>query len=226
METGIKSSFIPQAPITPARTEIRRRGSFDFFILLSLVIFVASATLAVGVFLYSQYLTTSAKSKLAQLDRAKAAFEPALIQDLTRLDHRMRGADQVLGNHIAPTELFHLLEQLTLQTISFSDFDFNADGEGMSVTMQGLAQSVNSVALQADLLSKSGVITNPIFSNINRQTGGVHFDLTAAVTPASLRYLNIANPQAEITSQEAQAPTQESLFGTPGEATQATTTRP
>ena len=49
------------------------------FMLLGLVIFIASATLAGGVFFYAQYLNASAASKLGQLDRAKAAFEPALI---------------------------------------------------------------------------------------------------------------------------------------------------
>lgn len=157
--------------------------------LLSLIFFIASATLAVGVFLYVQYMNTNAASKLDQLNRAKAAFEPSLIAELTRLDDRMRAADEVLGIHVAPSSLFSALEQLTLQTVAFSTLDFEARSmTDMTLTMQGIAQSMNSIALEADLLSKSGIISNPIFSNINRTPQGVRFDFTSALNPEGLRY--------------------------------------
>lgn len=195
-------------------------GGFDFFLLLAIVVFVASATLAGGVFLYSQYLSTSAASKLEQLERAKQAFEPALINDLMRLDHRMRTADTILESHIAPTTLFRLLEQLTLQTVSFSSFDFSSSQDGLTLMMRGVAQSVNSIALQADLLSKSGIISNPIFSNINRQANGVNFDFSAEVNAAALNYANMVSGTPEITTPEPQQQESTSPFGTPGDTTQ------
>lgn len=160
--------------------------------LLGLVLFIASAVLAVGVFLYVQYLDTSAASKLDQLNRAKAAFEPALIAELTRLDDRMRAADEVLSVHIAPSTLFSVLQQLTLQTVAFSSLDFSAQNSSdMTLTMQGIAQSVNSIALEADLLSKSGIITSPIFSNMNRTQEGVRFDFTSGINAEGLRYRTV-----------------------------------
>ncbi|MEK7509159.1 MAG: hypothetical protein AAB605_00420 [Patescibacteria group bacterium] len=213
MESNIRSSFIPQAPIiAPTGTGQRKSSGFDMFMLLSLVLFIASAVLAVGVFLYVQYMQTSSASKLEQLNRAKAAFEPALIAELTRLDDRMRAADEVLGKHVAPSFLFHLLEQLTLQTVAFSTLDLAAQNSSeISLTMQGAAQSMNSIALQADLLSKSGVITNPIFSNINRVLGGVRFDFTSKLNAESLRYRQVlqggaAGVQAILEDQTLEAP--------------------
>ncbi len=206
MESNIRSSFIPQSPIIAPAPGQKKSGTgrFDMFILLSLILFIASATLAVGVFLYVQYITASSASKLDQLERAKAAFEPSLISELTRLDDRMRAADQVLGAHIAPSALFHLMEQLTLQTIAFSTLDFNAQNStDMTLTMQGVAQSVNSIALQADLLSKSGVISNPIFTNINRTLDGVKFDFSSSLNADSIRFRSILQGQ--------QAPAQPSL---------------
>ena len=50
-----------------------------------------------------------------------------------------------------------------------------------------------SIALQADLFAKNGSITNPIFSDINRQEDGVHFNLTALVNPASLNFVRLIN---------------------------------
>jgi len=189
---------------------------FDVFILLSLVLLVASATLAIGVFLYAQYLSTSATSKLAQLQKAQDAFEPSLIQDLSRLDDRMRAADTILAGHTAPTVLFHLLEKLTLQTVAFTSFDFSSTHDVHSLTMKGVARSVNSVALQADFLSKSGIISNPIFSNINRQAGGVNFDFTANINQIALAYSAAAVKSGAIVPKVEQ-PQSTSPFGTPGE---------
>lgn len=202
MESNIRSSFIPQAPISAPSSGDRRerKGGADLVLLIALVLFFASVVLAAGVFLFAQYLGTAEASKRAQLQRAKEAFEPALIAELTRLDDRMKAADEVLAHHTSPSDIFDLLEQLTLQTVAFSSFSFVAQNPlELNITMQGVAQSVNSIALQADLLAKSGLILNPIFSNINRTIEGVRFDFTASVDPEKLKYrsANVAPPAQE-----------------------------
>ncbi len=172
----------------------RRSGLGDLFILISIVLLVASVALAVGVFLYAQYLQSSGISKVDQLERAKAAFEPSLIQELTRVDDRMRAAGEILGSHTAMLALFRMLEATTITTVAFRSFDFEAvDAGHLSVRMDGIADSVNSIALQADVFSKSTMITNPIFSNINREMDGVHFSLSALVNPAAVNYAQIVS---------------------------------
>ncbi len=190
----------------------------DLLMLFSLVLFIASAVLAGGVFFYAQYINATSASKLDQLNRAKAAFEPALISELTRLDDRMRAADEVLATHIAPSALFDVLEQLTLQTVSFSSLEFiGLSQSDMRLTMQGVAQSVNSIALEADLLSKSGVITNPIFSNINRTLEGVRFDFTSGIDPEGMRYRSLLELQQGTATEEPDASVP---FGIPQEQNQ------
>ena len=189
MESSIKTSFIPKdATIVRTPRPPGRTGFADLLILIAIVFLVASLALAAGVFLYLQFLQTSSASKLAQLERAKQSFEPSLIQELTRLDDRMRAADAVLEGHIAPSMFFHLLEQLTLKTVAFTNLSFQSGGQHVTISMDGLARSVNSIALQADYLSKSGMITSPLFSNIDRRVDGVRFNLNAIINPLSLRY--------------------------------------
>lgn len=187
-ETGTPGTFIPHdTAVAPARA--KGGGLNDLFLLCGIVLLVASGALAAGVFLYAQFLQSQSASKVQQLQRAEAAFEPSLVEQITRLDDRMHAADTILGMHIAPTAFFSALDQATLQTVSFDTLKFDApDPQHITLTMQGVAQSVNSIALQAELFSKNGVITNPIFSNIARQSDGVHFNLTAAVNPAALNY--------------------------------------
>ena len=167
MESGIQSSFIPHDAGEPEKApRISRGGGLsDLVMLLAIVMFVASLALAGAVFLYEQYLSSSAASKYEQLKRARDAFEPATVQEITRLDDRMQVAEQILGQHMAPTAFFHALGQATLQTIAFQGLDLSAiDPQRITIKLPGIAESVNSIALQADIFSNNRVITNPIFS--------------------------------------------------------------
>ena len=192
------SSFIPrEMPVQGPAPRPSGRGLADLLVLSSVVLFVASAALAAGVFLYDQYLQSSAASKVDQLERAKAAFEPALIHELTRLDDRLRSASEILTGHMAPTAFFRMLEQNTIENVGFKTLNFESqDAQNMTIKMEGVAQSVNSIALQADLFSKGGVVTSPIFSNIDREVDGVHFSLSALLDPSSVNYVQLVGAAA------------------------------
>ncbi len=229
MDSPTQSSFIPQdAASLSSTSRVRSQGGLsDLMLLLTIVIFVASIALAGSVFLYNEFLKTSAASKREQLQRAKDAFEPSLIHTLTRLDDRMHVANELLAGHLAPTALFTILQQATLSTIQFKNLDLNAgDPQKIEIRMSGVAQSVNSIALQADLFSKNGSITNPIFSDINRQVDGVRFNLTALVNPQSLNFVRLVNglnnepAPATNTSLTPQQTPQPDPFGAPVEPNQ------
>lgn len=199
MESNIKSSFIPKdtAQLTGRAPAYSRSGLNDILVLLGIVLMVVSVALGAGVFLYAQFLESSLNSKKEQLERAQAAFEPNLIAELTRLDDRMKIGEDLLEKHTAPSILFALFEQLTLETVSFRDFQYDAtQDEAINIKMRGLAQSVNSIALQADILGKHPAISSPLFTNIGREEAGVRFDLAATVKPSALRYTNLVSGAA------------------------------
>jgi hypothetical protein len=191
METGVQNSFIPHDATLSTERHRERDGSLiGLIMLVSIVLMIISLVLAAGVFMYKQYLDKSSASKIEQLRVAKAQFDQSLIQEFSRLDDRMQEADMILGNHIAPSAFFHMLENNTLKTVSFRFLDFEASSaDGMAIKMDGVAESVNSVALQAELFSKVGIIRNPIFSDIDRQIDGVHFSFTATIDPTAINYV-------------------------------------
>ncbi len=222
-------SFIPHdVTVAPSPPRGSGKGLADLFALASIVLFVASIALAVGVFLYREYLSASANSKIEQLERAKAAFEPSLIAELTRLDDRMRAAGEILEKHIAPSAVFEMLEQTTIGSVGFTSLDFEVtDAENIAVRMDGVAGSVNGIALQADLFSKGGVLGSPIFSNINREIDGVHFSLSANVNPLAINFaqLVVTPPASAVVPQQAfpfnapaSQPLQEEMFQGEGES--------
>ena len=219
--TTIQPNFIPREGSSSSKFRDRtQKGIMDLLLLVSVVLFVASIALGAGVFLYSGYLRSSAASKVTQLERAKAAFEPSLINELTRLDDRMRAASDVLGKHMSPSAFFKMLEQTTIASIAYGGLDFEAvDPQHMNIKMDGVAVSVNAIALQADLFAKGGMITSPIFSNINREPDGVHFDLSALVNPTAINYVQllsgtVAAPSDSAAETETQSQTQTTPFET------------
>jgi hypothetical protein len=209
MESKIKSSFIPRDTAQPGgfRARKKRGTAGDLLTLFSIVLVIVSVSLGVAVFLYVKFLETSLESKREQLQRAQASFEPALIAELNHLDDRMRTGEDLLELHLAPSVLFRTLEELTLDTVSFRNMQYSAaEKSAINLDISGIARSVNSVALQADLFSKHGTIVNPIFSSIDRQPDGVHFDMTASVNPSNLRFAALVRQALEQVQTEAALP--------------------
>lgn len=205
MDSPTQPTFIPHEAVTAAPARRGGGGLSELIFLISITLFIVSAALGAGVFLYAQYLQTSNTSKLGQLQSAGTAFDPTLVQQLTRLDARMNAAQSLLSSHLAPSQLFAMLDQSTVQDVSFSSLSYNASSpQQITLAMTGVAGSVNAIALQAQVFSQSGVITNPIFSNIDAQQDGVHFNFTALVNPVALKYESYA------AGASAQAPAQQS----------------
>ncbi len=186
-----QTSFIPHDAVR-ARTASMPMGAMDLVVLASIVFLIASIMLAGAVFFYGRYLSTDITAEQAQLQRSKEEFQPSLIQEFTRLDDRMRVTSDLLSKHDAFSLLFQNLQQTTLKTVSFTSLALTVTpDQPITFKMDGIADSVNSIALQADLFSKSGVITNPIFSNINRELDGIHFSLTGDVNTSAINYSQV-----------------------------------
>ena len=198
MESNIKADFIPDNMAGEKRRGNTSGSSsgggsaVDILVLLAVVALAASLALAAGVFLYDRFLDTNAQRKGEQLARAQQAFEPELIRELIRLDARLQAADVILGSHLAPSELFNLLEELTLQSVSYESLNYQInDDDSIQISMRGKARSVNGVALQASVFGQHNAVTNPIFSDLDFVSEGVTFQVSATVNPSAIRYTNV-----------------------------------
>lgn len=193
MEPKFRTSFIPKKALATA-TNLQKKsggGSFGVIMLLTLIIALGAVILSVGVFLYQQILETSITRKVNTLERARAAFEPALIQELVRIDTRLEAAETILNRHITPSVLFEFIEGLTLKSVQFQDFNLTRiSDDKISISMKGIAKDFRGVALQADIFGKSKFIREPIFSNLNlNQEGKAVFSLSAFVDPSFINFV-------------------------------------
>lgn len=190
MDPVVRTSFIPKKAAVQAAPTQTSGGGAGIFFFLSLIIFLASVLLAGGAFAYEQYLKQSIAAKSDSLIRARAAFEPATIQDLMRLDKRLREASRIIDRHTAPSVIFDLLSKTTLASVAFDKFELTTgiDGKGV-LGLHGLTRTFSEVALQSDAMGAERNFKNVLFSGFAvAKTGGVEFNVTATIDPAVMSY--------------------------------------
>jgi hypothetical protein len=200
MDPQAQSSFIPKKPLTG--TPRSGRNAFGLIYLIAVFIFVISLLAAGGAFAYVSYLQSSLVAKQRSLELAKGAYEPASIEDLIRLDRRINNAKSLLSRHIAPTAIFGLLEEDTLQKVQFTNFNYITDDQnGATIELDGIADSFATVALQSDEFGASKALNEVVFSNIEVQANGrITFSVRASVNPDIMLYSRIIEQETGLPS--------------------------
>jgi hypothetical protein len=191
MAQEFQTSFIPKKTFDVGMAPARKAGSSlsGIFSFVAFILILLSVVGAGGVFLYERFLIASIENKKESLERAKNAFEPELIRELSRLDLKLRGSQGLLDRHLAPSGIFDLLEDITLETVRFTELSYAAEKEAIRLTLQGEALSFASVALQSDEFGKHRSLRSPVFSGLTLDDrGNVQFGVTALVDPIVLSY--------------------------------------
>jgi hypothetical protein len=190
MPERVTTSFIPKASLEVERTREAKTRPVALVNIVAIILLALAVVASIGVFLFEQYTIQSIASKQQSLERSRAAFEPATIKELSRLDSRIDSGMTLLGTHPALSLLFNDLEARTLASVRFSDFKYEIAGPSRVVlTMKGQAASFNAVALQSDAFSKSDIITEPIFSNVNiNSSGSIDFDFSGIIDSSRMKY--------------------------------------
>lgn len=205
MEPNFQTSFIPKKPIVAER--VPASSPIGLLTILSIFFLVAIILATGGLYLYKASLVKSIAQKQNDLILAKNRFEPSKIAELQVLDKRLRASKEILGSHIAITPVFEALSAMTMQTVRYTQFDYNLGTEAnpkVNIKMSGQAVGYRSVALQSDLFEireEGKNFIDPIFSNLKLDnSGNVLFDLEFSVDPSFVNYkqLLLAQVPSEI----------------------------
>ena len=191
MEPKFKTSFIPKKPVaTPVKGNINVGKGLNFMTLLATVIFLAAALFAGGMFMYKLTIEQRIDAQLATLEKVKQTFEPNFISQASRLNSRIVASGRILEKHLSPSSSFELLEEFTLQTVSFKSFEFtdNVDGN-VIIRGSGEGDSFRSVVLQSDEFGNSGYMRDVLFADLEpNQRGNVEFSFEAILDPQLVLY--------------------------------------
>lgn len=197
MEPKFQSSFIPKKPVVSGAQPafVRPTASVttrvNIFNLIAEVVFGLTILVLGGLFAYKQILTSQISQADKDLTAARAAIQPEAIQSLINASNRISSAKKLLNNHVVISELFALLQSLTVQKMRFNNFSYTYKDSGMMVTMDGEAQNYNALAEQARLFGQNDFIKNPVFTDFDlADNGHVTAKFTAMIDPTLVSYRN------------------------------------
>ncbi len=174
--------------------------------IISTFLFIVSLLGAAGVYAYKQYLLNTQVVDKQDLVTRETQFNVSLIQQLQDENIKIDTARALLKNHLALSQIFNIIGQLTIADVRFTSFDavvpsFGSPNTDIKVTMQGYGSSLSAVAFQSDVLGRldqyglRNIVKNPILSNPTQGTNGtVSFGFSATIDPTTLSYENTVTP--------------------------------
>ncbi len=180
----IPTSFVPYSASASTR-QFRGdfSGAFNFF---AYAAFFIALSLAVGVFFYGRILSATLASKDADLSKAEASVDETTVNSFLQLHNRLLSGETLLGNHVALSNFFTLLETIMPTSVRFSSLNLSLDSSSGAVQVDGsgVAKSFNALASASIAFAKDGRIKNAIFSNISvNKNSSVTFAFTASLDP-------------------------------------------
>lgn len=157
-----------------------------FFSLALIALFVSLVAFG-GLFAYKRSLLGRQVEWNAEIDRQEAELSAASIGELLASASALASARELLAAHVAPSNLFALLEAAVHPRVQFTSFAFSKDSG--KIDLSGLAASYQSVAEQVSLLEARRDVERVEFGGLSLGTKGlVSFKLAILVKPALLRF--------------------------------------
>lgn len=182
-----KLSFIPQK--NSEQTLYRGKGP-GIIVIISFLLFFASLAAYGGLFLYKNSLQKETDVLAQSLERAKAAFEIPLINEISQSSQKINYSKKLLGQHTSVVPIFDFLEKNTVKSISFKGFKYSIDKDGTPlVSLDGLAKSYTDLALQGNVFEKEKSVKNAVFSGIGLgEKGIINFSVKLSFDPSVIIY--------------------------------------
>lgn len=210
METKFQTSFIPKKPIL-AQESVHNSASTSIFMVIGLLLFLASIGAAGLTFVGKAYLLKAQEQAKKDLTSAEKRFNLPLIESIKKANLKIDAATKLVKNHIAVSEVLKIVGGLTAEKVRFTSFDFSAGGsDGVAVgqensngqsqstykiRMKGVTDTFNSVAWQSDVFGDSKkygtnkVLKNPVLSDLSVDAAGnVTFNFSADISASDILY--------------------------------------
>jgi hypothetical protein len=214
METKFQTSFIPKRPIAAEQTA-HTGPSVSLFMLISVILFIVSLAGAGFVIFWKDHLVTQKAQFQDTLTKNQQQFNPDLIEKLGKINTKIDLSKQLLGSHLAVSEIFNIVAQLTAEHVRFNSLDFSSpksSKDQIIITMKGEGVSFNDIAFQSDVFGKSvqygtnKVIINPILSDLGlNQNGNVSFTFTTNLDPKDILYTKVLQASLQNNAQSTNA---------------------
>lgn len=195
-EQKYTTSFIPKKPIQVSKKPGKiSKGGASFMTMITLVIFIATLVAAGGVYVYQLSLNGRIETQNKNLLKARESFNSEFIAQATRLNDRIESVRSLVNNHVAPSQIFKLLEDETLTTVRFNSLRYYEDEDNkLRLDVSGLAKGFQSIVLQSDRYGNTGKLRDVLFASLQpTEEGLVSFTFDGSVEPRAILYRNLVD---------------------------------
>jgi len=190
-----KVSFIPKAPLAYKQSFMASRRPRSVSGILAIIAFVASIGAYAGLYFYESSLSTNIEAKNTEIKAAQSKLSRAPeIGEAKVFRARAELANELLSSHVVVSPIFEFLEQNTLTSVFYKDFNFKHSTDGWTLVLAGEAPGYSSVAYQMEVLRRNNTnkfIDFLIGDVMLTNTGTVTFNLTMTFSQNQLSYLNL-----------------------------------
>ena len=174
----IPTSFVPKQVVVTRKSTI----GFNPFLLVAYIIFSVWIIAGLLIFSYKWYLTKVSAEKTAELVTAQQNIDQTSVNDFIRLRDRFTIAKQTLDKHVAISQFFDKMEEVTIQNARFTRLKLSVlDNRTAKIEMAGAARNFNALAAQSSSFTTDKEIKNAIFSGfvLDSKDGTVTFEVNA-----------------------------------------------
>jgi len=182
MADQFQTTFIPKGNNTPSQKTISSKKKVASIVtLVTFLVFALSAAMSGYVLVNQRVTQANIESITLELTKVRESVDDGTIQQIADISDRIRLASDLLDNHLAPSEIFVLLETYTLPTIGFQQFSYDyVEGNVVRISGQGVAAGYGSVVKQSDTYTAADNFSDVVFSNLLRNIDGtVNFTFEA-----------------------------------------------
>lgn len=182
-----KLSFIPKRSLSSQPVS---RGGGGGFALFSFLIFVLSAALWGGLYMYKNYLNNNIAQLGKSIANQKASFEIPTVNEVAGFSEKISVAKKLLAGHKAFSNVLDFLQDFTMKDVRFNDLDYSsADSEGPMLVLSGTTKSYASLTAQIQALEKYNQVKQVSVSGLSSDAMGmVKFNLKIILDPAITAY--------------------------------------
>lgn len=155
----------------PKKEEVTAGGEprRPFYFLISFAFFIISFLIYLGIYSYNTFFL---KKQLDVIDKKNADLheeisKSAKAEELSTVATAVikgKSVRSILSAHLYGSKIYELLEKLTIKAVSYNKFSEKiSDGDTVSVSVAGEADSFNALAKQLIIFKKSKEIKEIIF---------------------------------------------------------------
>lgn len=182
-----KLSFIPKKSLS---SQPASRGGGGGFVWLSFLIFILSAALWGGLYMYKNYLNDGIARLGKSIENQKASFEIPTVNEVTGFSEKISVAKKLLAEHEAFSNVLDFLQDFTMKDVRFNDLNYSSAESGEpSLALSGTTKNYGRLTAQIQSLEKYNQVKMVSVSGLSLDaSGAVKFNLKIILDSAILAY--------------------------------------